>query len=179
MQLQLKRERDRPYLQIANVNKEFLIWLEKYLGNKCNSIKDADFHKDKWDDGYERRDLYLMRTRSLPCLNQFCSWYDNGEKRFPDNLNLTPMALKMWYVCDGTKKVDDDLTNGSPRLSIGCSNENDRQEYINNLFDDIGVSPTWAEHYFTFRCEDSSELWEYMGTPVPGFEYKWPEGWSK
>jgi hypothetical protein len=77
------------------------------------------------------------------------------------------MVLKMWYISDGS------LQNGGPILTVW--NESDRHEFILSLFEDIGLSVTWqnSNNDVYIRKKSQDDFFDYIGEPVPGFEYKW------
>lgn len=122
------------------------------------------------------RDIYTWRTRALPEINQYRDWYNSGEKVFPENIELTPTILKNWYVCDGSLAK----RKNTEHIRIGLTNERKNEEKVRKYFDNIEVSITnWGDYNSgcsaIFNSEESNKLWEYMGEPLPGFEYKWPD----
>jgi hypothetical protein len=59
---------------------------------------------------------------------------------------------------------------------ITSLNEIDRKEKINSLFQNLSFEPNWNDGArFTFGLEGSKKFWEYIGDPLPEFEYKWPD----
>lgn len=119
--------------------------------------------------------LYANMTRAHPEFNWFGSWYDSGEKRFPlDEIDLTPLTLKVWFVCDGTTQLRD---HRPPEASIACVNESDRLEDICEFIEDAtGIEAKLdSDRGIRFNAEETKEFFEFIGDPLPGFEYKWPE----
>ena len=127
-------------------------------------------------------DLYRVNTRTHPQLEQFAEWYDDGDKVWPDSIDLTPIVLKHYYAQDGSWVN----TSSNNYIKFTLSNEGENREKINRMFERAGLpAPKWhdwvreetghtkSEIYFS--VEDSWELWEYMGDPPAGYEYKWPE----
>lgn len=177
-----RNDGENPYLDVKMTNEEFLAWLydeleplSRYFKHEQTAKEKAEINKRNGysDDAREEdyNDVYGFSTRCLPELRQYADWYESGKKRFPDDLELTPLTLKMWYVCDGSK-FEQEKTR--PVIEIGCANEKDREEYIKGLFSSLDVSPRFDDGIIRFRVDDSEKLWEYMGDSVPGFEYKWP-----
>ena len=122
------------------------------------------------------RGHYCWRTRALPELSEYKDWYSSGEKQFPQDIELSPTILKHWYVCDGSKTD----TKNTSHIRIGLTNERDNELKIRSYFDSIGVDiQNWADYESgcsaIFNAEQSVQLWEYMGEPLAGFEYKWPD----
>lgn len=69
------------------------------------------------------------------------------------------------------------------------SNEFEHTDKIDVIFGNVGLpSPNNYVMYERkdgsidctahFTVDQSEELWDYMGEPVPGFEYKWPESFK-
>ena len=139
--------------------------------------RDSGFSVDADSSNYS--DLYRWSTMCHPDINTFNEWYSSGQKVFPDDLNLSPTILKHWYVCDGY--YDD--RNSRSNIVISMSNESDNKENIEEIFSSSQLpQPYWDESEREsggIRCSarwnktDSSSLFEYMGDPLPGFEYKW------
>jgi len=61
------------------------------------------------------------------------------------------------------------------------ANEVNNTDKVNQLFENAGLlSPSnydISENncIAEFTVDQSKELWQYMGEPLPDFEYKWPE----
>lgn len=150
----------RPAFKVATTEKEYINYLYGELSPLSCSI-------NEYQDG-----LYTMTTHSLCCLEEFSSWYDSGEKVFPENISLTPTILRNWYACDGS------LVRGR-YINIGVSNERERLGNITSLFRDVGLpeprTNTWgdSEAQLVWKVSESEKLLSYMDGSVPGYEYKW------
>lgn len=152
---------------VEMINKKFLEWLDSELEWLATGVNKVDQNtrsgsNENWEE------IYRLRTRTHPYIDKLNSWYDSGKKRFPEDLELTPLITKMWYVSDGSLN-----TNGSPRSVFYSTNEWDRQDYIIDLFDDIGFSVTATSESFQLSVTGTQELFDWMGEAPPGFEYKW------
>jgi hypothetical protein len=121
-------------------------------------------------------DLYTWKTKTHPDLEKFKSWYSSGKKIFPETINLDPEVLKHWYVGDGSYTEYD-------RFTIVTGNESESKKKINSYFQKKSLpKPKWvtSERYgakishLRWTVDESKELFEYIGEPLPGFEYKWP-----
>lgn len=185
-----RKEGGYPYFICSMISHDFLRWLDNVMGvmgrgvslwktaeESAKGNRESGFSPGAKEDDYN--DLYRWETRSHPSFDSFASWYDSGEKRFSDNLELTPTILKVWYCCDGSMNKG----RKKRRIQIGATNEVDRLGYIRNLFSKLDVEPTLTvtngryenqRLIINFRTSDSESLWEYMGEPLPGFGYKWP-----
>ena len=128
-------------------------------------------------------DVYFWQTRLHPKFSDFREWYSTGEKIWPEDIELTPTVLKHWYVGDG----DYHTSGNHDSIRISMVNEIENTEKVSQYFTNAGL-PEPSNYDITNRknrenksctaewgIEESYQLWEYMGEPLPDFEYKWPE----
>jgi hypothetical protein len=151
------------------INREFIEWVDSELG----IISTGTVSKYERDTSFGSSTTYRLNSRRLSQFEQYRDWYDCGEKVFPE-IELNPLILKVWYCCDGDMSVDE-RWNKKCYARLTASNEMDRKENINSMFSGLPFSPNWNDGArFTFGREGSKKFWEYIGEPLPGFEYKWP-----
>jgi hypothetical protein len=177
-----------PLLRVRMTNEPFLGYLSDEFGvlstevylersaeeqaaqaqeNKANGMGSfSTVNRDKYNS------LYGIRTMSHPDLHQFVSWYSTGEKRFPANLELTPDIARMWYICDGWL-AKDSKSGDSDRVMIKASNEADRVDYLINLLKDAGFDAGFSREAIQISAFDTDRFLQWMGSPPPGFHYKW------
>lgn len=142
---------------VGMVTEEFIEWLQLELQPFSSKISVRET---------ENRDLYRLTTTPHKYFEELRDWYESGEKRYPNDLSLTPLILKTWYVTDGT------ISNGYPR--IAASNESDRPEYLCSLFNDLPFDVKFdGEKDIQVDANDTEDFFNYIGSPPPGFEYKW------
>lgn len=193
----IKIEPNNPFLRCGMITKPYLEYTDEVFGMlgtgvrlKCTAAENA---KHKRDSGFRPNarvenysDVYIWRSRCLPALQPFAEWYSSGSKVFPEDIELTPTVLKHWFCGDGSFQN----SGSSHYLSIAMSNERRNKGKIERYFEEgpgVQIS-NWVEYSYEdrdtvicaaeFSRSDSEELWEYMGDPLPGFEYKWPEGFK-
>lgn len=169
-------------LGIEMADEEFLEWVSDELGDivrEPDKSRDAaDLAEKNREHGYtvneeNYSDLYTISSVALPALEEFASWYDSGQKRFPDWVELNPTVTKMWYCCDGS------LAGGYQSSShpvIYVANEKDRRDYLMNLFEDTAFSPTLTDGgggTLQFSRGEAKDFLDWLGDPPAGFEYKW------
>lgn len=173
---------DNSVFHIPMTNRTFLNWLDKQLGILTTGVslkktaselasinRQTGFSPDAREENYH--DMYTVWSRTHPLFNEMREiWYPEGEKRFPGDLELTPMIAKFWYLCDGYLDFGD---WGRPRLGIKARNESERSAYLIDLLKQAGVSPSYQRHELRFSCDDTEAFIEWMGDAPPGFEYKW------
>lgn len=165
--------------RLSMINKKFLDHLDNQLGWLSNGVKLSKTaeQSSKSSIGYKNpdnySDVYRLNTTAHPKFNEMREWYDSGEKMYPNDLQLTPRILEMWYVSDGSLNT----TDASPSANIRVWNERNRPDLIKSLFSDTPINSfTFSEDegriYFT--VDGTSQLMSYIGhNPLPGFEYKY------
>lgn len=160
----------KPHFQIMMKSGEFVEWISDELGVFATKISEVE------GTGYGEGNIYYqMRTRRADVFSQYNDWYGDNGKIFPDDIELTPLILKVWYCCDGDMSVDD-RWNTKHYARISSKNEADNKRKVNSYFTDLDFQPNWNDGCrFTFGREGSHEFWQYIGEPLPGFEYKWPD----
>jgi len=176
----------------SNINVDYLNYLDKNINipsevNISNTKEecverdiDSGFNKNAEVENYS--DIYRWRTISHPVLNKFNCWYSSGKKKFPESIELSPTVLKHWYCCDGSYNIN----SGYNSISIGVSNEIGNRDKINSYFKEKNLpKPSWSTRdrvkgdginaCIWFKSKETDILFDYMGDPLPGFEYKWPD----
>jgi hypothetical protein len=171
-------------LEVASITPEFLSHLhestfpfstEPTFYRSGEEVAESAAAAGQNADAEQTNDQYHIRSRAHPFFGELRGWYDEGEKRFPEDLNLTPTIAKYWFAGDGLvgwshgEWSDEEYGH----ISFAASNEIDRYGYLCGLFDGLDVSPVADGHKLRFNCEDSQKILDWMGDPVPGFEYKW------
>jgi len=160
-------EGNNPRYILTNKKKEYI----DHTRGKLGCIDSGTVQKD--GDG-----VYRWKTVTHWGLRNYLYWYEGGKKEFPNDITLTPTILKHWYACDGTRE-----NRGGVRIAM--SNERRNKEKIEMYFSESGLPKPnyWLENkrsdYGGWRCracwnkEESSILLDWMGDPLPGYEYKW------
>ena len=169
-------------LTIGMINKKFLEWVDSEFGILSTGVRkrstakesalnasNSGFRPNAEEENYHN--VYTLRTRSLSDIDKFHEWYSSGKKIFPE-IKFNPLLVKMWYCCDGGLSIS---KNGRASLQITCKNESSRIEKLYKSFLDVGFDPTITNSRtrLAFSVDDTDQLLNWMGSPVPGFEYKW------
>jgi hypothetical protein len=176
-----------PRMEVHSVNSRFLEWIDEQLAWLSNTVtlrRTSDEIREANRSSalerfasvdYEIRDQYLLTTRRHTELNRYAEWYTEEQKRFPEDLRLQPITLKLWYVCDGNLLWG---TKGHtrPQVWISAYNEKDREAFVRGLFDPTPITPTFHEGRLMLTSDETEWFFEYVGEPVPGFEYKFETG---
>jgi hypothetical protein len=186
-----------PRLRVDMISPNYLQYVNDKFGILGNEVKmrmtAAESAKNTRKNGYNPNskeknysDLYRWSSISHPDLQEFLDWYSSGDKVWPENIELTPTVLKHWYCGDGCWEN----SGTSNCINIGVSNEISATDKVSRMFENMGL-PAPSNYNISerrngtkncqaqFTVNQSKELWEYMGEPLPDFEYKWPEEYHK
>lgn len=184
----LSSKNKNPYVQTGMTTKDYLIYLSEEILPVCSGDvnmgrtaaecaqrdRESGFRPNAKEEEYS--DMYRWNTMCHPELKRYESWYRTGEKAFPENIELTPTVLKHWFVCDGY------LANGK-YAGISLNNEGDNEKKITDMFNRAGLTDFfWSgpnldkgdfRAFVRFRAEGTENFFDYIGSPLPGFAYKW------
>lgn len=148
-----------PCLVVKMKNKEYIYSLHFKLERISSCVS-------KQKGGY-----YTFRTVAHPKLKDF-DWYENGEKIYPNDIQITDTVLKHWYAQDGYLDWRNKANNARARIS--CDNEEDRMKNIESAFSDTGLSPSCSKGGgVTFGLEDTRSMLVRTHPPARGYAYKW------
>ena len=150
-----------PRFVVDMVSENYINYLKEKLQPFSKEIYQPPTVKDNHQQQYE------LRTIVHPALSEYRDWYSTGEKVYPENIEITPTVLKNWYVTDGH------LTNKYEYPSIRCWNERNNTEKVLSYFEDIPLTTTFSSGTIRFPGEKRN-FFDYIGEPLPDFEYKWP-----
>lgn len=190
----INRGNKNPRLEVSMINKEFLNFLGGKFGCFSNGVRLFKTAEEAAEENKGRElfdvvnvenyhDIYHWSTCGHPDLKPLADWYRTGKKLWPKNLNLTKNVLKYWYVSDGYY-----CNSGtSDYLTIALNNERKNKEKVENYFKrrSLPIPNKWkiyerSDGYvdceILWNKENSYKIFDYMGSSLPGFEYKWPKG---
>lgn len=163
----LNTENKYPRILTSMVKEEFLEWINQKLGVLSTQVTTSSWGAPE-NERCQR--VYSLYTRGVPALEHFKSWYDSGQKRFPEDLNITSTIAKIWYCCDGGLKWTEDYSCSAMLYS---GNESDRPEYLESLFQDVGFDVSVNGKNVYLGVENTKRFLKWIGSPPPGFDYKW------
>ncbi|UBF22951.1 LAGLIDADG endonuclease [Haloarcula virus HVTV-2] len=154
-----------PLLVLKTTNDRYLNHLKKQFGVLSN---EPYLYKEK---SGRANDMYNWTTKSHVQLKELGQWYSSGKKTWPEDISLTPTVLKHLFIGDGSYSKH----GSNDHISISIANERQNTEKVEGYFEnvDLPTPSNWTEHGAHWNVEDSETLWEYMGEPLPGYEYKW------
>lgn len=174
------------HFRVRMTNRRFLEFVDRELGILSKGVflartaeaqvETAKKNRREGRKGFETvseenyHELYGLRTCSHPALDEFRDWYRSGEKRYPADLELTPIVTKAWYVCDGWLARE---AGNRSRVMFKVTNEAHRPDYLVDLFDRVGFEVGFSRNSIQVPADETERLLDWMGGPFPGFEYKW------
>lgn len=189
MEVDKKTDHAHNSLQTNMTTLPFLEWLHNQFGVLSSTVcyartpeKGAEYNRLHGFGGSCKaenyRHVYRWSTKTHPFLNDYLNrWYGcEGEKKFPNDVELSPITLLVWYVCDGGLHFVDDYNHfRSVALSNICQNH--RFDYLEGLFSDIGLGIYTDGSHIHINREDTDQFFNHIGSPPTdfdaGFKYKW------
>ena len=135
----------------------------------------------RWDS-----QTYTLRSRAHPYWTDECNrWYKEEQKRVPRDIEITPIVLLHWFLCDGSLGYaweelvrvtlssqsfpHEDVEYLRDKLSqIGIFTWNDKgriqvqKTSIPRFFEYIPVSPVWSFHYKWVFCRPEYDFWKEL-----------------
>lgn len=148
-------------LLLYNTEKEYVDWCTE---NIPNWLIQNIFTREERDGN--RKDLYVLQTITHPFFKKLRDdYYEDGRsnKKIPKDFNLTSVKMKHWIAADGNYNNN--------RYRIRCDSDMDRPNFLESIFENFSVTVSGPE--ICFSSEETEKVRQYMGTPVPGYEYKW------
>lgn len=181
----INRYGKNPRLQVNMINKKYLeyvdskfpligagVSLKRKAKDNAELSRQTGFTSTVNEENYN--DQHNWQTLCIPELKQYSNWYNSGEKVWPEDIQLTSTVLKHLYCNDGSLEKDGKFF----RIKITMCNEINNKEKINKLFENMNLQRPeyWNSNKDArWNKESSKDLLNYMGEPLPGFEYKWPD----
>jgi hypothetical protein len=177
-----QRDKQKSYIQICMTSPSFLEWFDNQMGWLTTGVKlrntaaeqaekhrKSGFNSDAIEENYQ--DNYEIQTRSHPWFENLKNWYTDDGKQFPESLKLNPVKTKFWYISDGGLQWRDYMD--VPRMRFAVRSQKDRGRYFERLFEEIGFNASMHNTQVAITTSQTQDLLDWMGEPIPGFEYKW------
>lgn len=162
-------------------NREFAGWMVDILNYSLTGTVQIEHLEDSdriFDENVEMLDEIRITTHNPHKMSEFSQWEQDSGLVEPDGIQLTPLMLKVWYGLDNSLK---DYQSGETQFII---EKVWPSEIMNDLFEPIFKdSDVEYNQYqydygsvYRFPIPESAEIFECMGDPLPGLEWKWPDG---
>lgn len=151
--------------------REYLEWLKEELKSHGIDFTEKVYEKP---NGYGTGFTYQIYSRVNKTLtDEHKRWYPEGTKRVPDDIKITPVTLKEWYIGDGTF----DSRKGYLQcisLAAHSFTYEERDRLVEQL-ESIGLNAR-NDKKGNIRILKSSvpQFFQYIGDcPVECYQYKW------
>lgn len=164
------RNSKNPYIGATTTNKEYLKLLDSTFPTLSTGVVPVE-NLSAFDGGstenYSKQ--WAWRSRCNPFFQQYANWYKSGVKVWPSDIEMTPLTLLHLYVGDGCL-VD------RRSIKITMKNEYANKQKVSGYFQSAGLPEPdyWNSYSACWNKDGSQVLFEYMGEPLPAFDYKWP-----
>lgn len=122
-------------------------------------------------DGSVFRTQYGIVSKAVPFFNKYDEWKRSGEKRWPEDIKFTPTRLKYLYACDGGLSWN--KNSRSARSQLTSSTESQRLCELRSLLQSLDIECSVYSDRIMMKPSTTDRFLDYLGDPVPGFEYKW------
>lgn len=126
---------------------------QEYVDWKYNELKSIVKSPPKLRKGNGDRVAYRFYTRQHPELTElFENFYQNGKKIIPDNLQLNPIILAIWFMDDGSKCRLSDIYLNTQQF------DNESQRKMISSLKEIGLAASLNKDksYYRIRFIKSS-----------------------
>ena len=145
--------------------KEYVDWKFEKLKNMCNSAP-----KQRKSNG--NRVAYRFYTKQYPELTEiYNTFYKNGIKIIPDDLNLDAIALSVWFMDDGSKCSDSDFYLNTQQFDV--KNQLKLLEYLKKVGLNANLNKDKSYHRIRFISSSINRLKELIRENIiPSMYYK-------
>lgn len=131
---------------------------------KIGLRKNANFHK-----------IYQYVSKGYIELKLiYEKWYPNGKKIVPEDLELTPLVCKQWYIGDGSL-CNNEIVRSNIMLYTYCFTI-DCVEYLVKQLNKLGFKSTRqpSRNMIHISTKSTLDFLKYIGDcPVECYQYKW------
>lgn len=168
-------------LRVRNTNKKWLNELSNiisesygpYLERGAEEIakmnKQSGFSENVNIENYN--DLYVWKTPSNERLNKHRErWWKTGEKRVPEDLELTPTVIRNWMAGDGNLNWQGEHFSS---VRFGRLDKRD-DDILIRMFKDKGFNSVSRNgNHISVYGKDGRNLLDWTNPAPSGMEYKW------
>jgi len=159
----------------GTANKQYRDWLADWFRKQGYTVRENQYLQDADREGWGENMTYRFDTHTYFSLMDYRKkWYPSGRKIVPDDFELSPLALRHWFIGDGSYPDKDSqlilYTDGFDNMSI------------EKLLEQLKEAGIWAtsngRNSILVNREDARErFFEYMA-PLPdelesAYGYKW------
>lgn len=140
--LQIGGRAKNPRLRInrSAVDAKYIEWTRDVFADYCSdkAVRYFTSHDKRYDKTYQKVSLVTRRHEDL--LPVYEAWYPDGIRKLPDNIELTPTTIAVWFADDGSlyQKTKNGVTSGVEltiaTASFGGEGSNRLAVLLNNRY---------------------------------------------
>lgn len=124
-----------------------------------------------------KNDFNYLTSRNVDIFTHMRdTWYPDGDKILPENIELNSTHFLMWYMGDGNLRTD----RNAPRIHISWLDEDSVDQVHDQLTQLVGKNISMQSNsggidvYVKKKSKDN--FFKLIGNPpVECYEYKWPD----
>lgn len=161
--------------------KPYMKWLKRcfpYLSGKITRRETAaeqasrDYERGYNTDVENYKDNYALKFSYHPQLDFAVEWIEN--EGFVDDFSLTPLSLKVWYVCDGNLHYKNGRYEAT---TFKCTDKISNRQSLLDIFESLPFDATVTKERVRIGRSQAEAFFDYIGEPPTasqaGFAYKW------
>lgn len=171
-------ESSKPYLEYLSEEVFPVITTDVRVGesgsDRVKRHREDGFNPQAKAENYS--DMYYLQSRRLPWLDEYVDKF-TGE--WPcEEIELTPTTLKHYYVGDGCWHT----SGNHDSIMLSMKNQVENMDSVKSMFEEAGFPPSniyvnedgsgLKDVSMAFGNDTSREMFEVMGSSLPGFGYK-------
>ena len=149
----------------------------KYSTCKLSPYQPSDPIPYRKIDDKHPNQLYQVKTLTHPdIINQAKRWYQNGFKKVPKDVVISPISIMLWYLGDGSLTVVEESNTAFIRFATCSFLVDDIENILMPKFRDIGFECVRDSSKNDIRLSASSivKFFNYIGhkSPIECYDYK-------
>jgi LAGLIDADG DNA endonuclease family len=166
----IPRGQDLFYFGQCQASREYVEYVARQLGIPAERVRDRDRKPDRRTGKvYKCSELRSLSHPYFASLRE--RWYRDGVKVIPRDLQVSPLFLLHWFLCDGSCSIN----RGSAQMAL-CTDSFSPPEvlFLRDLLETVGIESRVTGRRLRIRQKSIERFYEYIGDcPVVCLAYKW------
>ncbi len=167
------------HIQYASKYRDYVEWLSATLkGYGVEQVGKIRAYKHSYNDKCPIREYYYYSSLTYYDLYAILRmFYPNGKKIIPENLNLSPLVLRQWYIGDGTVGRARQTPGTRDFIVLNTQGFNPLDvQMVTMKINDIGIRVAYqpANNVIAIKGCSVVDFLDYIGPcPIGCYAYKW------
>lgn len=157
------------YLQEQDKNKSYVEWLQSELEKLGVDGSVGKSHNEKGTQYYRYSSSKIMEFNEIRE-----KWYGDGGLSIPHDFSISPTAMLLWYIGDGTFSE----SHGEPVVKIASYKFGEGLDSIVDQLGDLGIQASRYEQGLRIWLKSQDDWFDYLNKShldIPeAYEYKFP-----